>query len=207
MSFLIRVLLPDTPGALGQLADAIGQTGGNIQSVDIIESFSADAVMDDIVVDLPQGVMADALITAANSGRVDRRGQIEMLSELATSRGSLRTSLQDFVSVFPKALTSSWAIIVDTANEITRVAASSAAPEDDGSIPADIDITAARVLVAESEDWIPDSWRILDSALAGAPLGDSGLVLIIGRAGGPDYLASEVVHLGHLGNILGKLID
>lgn len=160
MSFLIRVLLPDTPGALGQLADAIGQTGGNIQSVDIIESFSADAVMDDIVVDLPQGVMADALITAANSvdgvevdsirpfsGRVDRRGQIEMLSELATSRGSLRTSLQDFVSVFPKALTSSWAIIVDTTNEITRVAASSAAPEDDGSIPADIDITDRKSVV------------------------------------------------------------
>ncbi|MDC7067368.1 amino acid-binding ACT domain protein [Corynebacterium pseudodiphtheriticum] len=220
MSFLIRVLLPDTPGALGQLADAIGQTGGNIQSVDIIEAFSADAVMDDIVVDLPQGVMADALITAANSvdgvevdsirpfsGRVDRRGQIEMLSHLATNRGGLRTSLQDFVSAFPKALTSSWAIIVDTTDRITRVAASSAAPEDDGSIPADIDVTSARVLVADSEDWIPDSWRILDSALAGAPLGDSGLVLIIGRAGGPDYLASEVVHLGHLGNILGKLID
>ena len=40
MSYLIRVLLPDTPGSLGQLADAIGMVGANIQSVDIVENLS-----------------------------------------------------------------------------------------------------------------------------------------------------------------------
>lgn len=39
MSFLLRVQLPDTPGSLGQLADAFGLVGANIQSVDIVQSF------------------------------------------------------------------------------------------------------------------------------------------------------------------------
>ncbi|MDU7599231.1 MAG: amino acid-binding ACT domain protein, partial [Corynebacterium sp.] len=52
MSFLIRVLLPDAPGSLGQLADAFGLVDGNIQSVDIVENFPDGTVMDDIVIEL-----------------------------------------------------------------------------------------------------------------------------------------------------------
>ena len=61
MSFLIRVLLPDAPGSLGQLADAFGLVDGNIQSVDIVENFPDGTVMDDIVIELPQGTIADVL--------------------------------------------------------------------------------------------------------------------------------------------------
>jgi len=42
--------------------------------------------------------------------------------------------------------------------------------------------------------------------LAAAPLGDTGLVIAMGRTGGPDYLASEVEHLGHIGTILGSFL-
>lgn len=102
MSFLIRVLLPDIPGSLGQLAEAIGLVDGNIQSVDVVETFPDGTVMDDIVVTLPKGVMADTLITASGtvegvevdsirpfSGRVDRRGQIQMLAEVASHSRNL----------------------------------------------------------------------------------------------------------------------
>ena len=65
MSYLIRVLLPDTPGSLGQLAEAIGLVDGNIESVDVVESFPDGTVTDDIVVSMPKGAMADCLITAA----------------------------------------------------------------------------------------------------------------------------------------------
>ena len=51
MSYLIRVLLPDTPGSLGQLSEAFGLVDGNIQSVDIVESFPDGTVMDDIVIE------------------------------------------------------------------------------------------------------------------------------------------------------------
>lgn len=70
MSYLIRVVLPDTPGSLGELAEAFGMVDANIKSVDIVESvFAGDAAMvtDDIVVELPTGVMVDSLITAAAS--------------------------------------------------------------------------------------------------------------------------------------------
>ena len=40
MSFLIRVILPDAPGSLGQLAETFGIAGADIRSVDIVESSS-----------------------------------------------------------------------------------------------------------------------------------------------------------------------
>ncbi len=218
MSFLIRVLLPDTPGSLGQLAEALGIVGANIQSVDIVETFPDRTVMDDIVVTLPQGTMADVIVTAANavdgveidsirpfSGSIDRRGQISVLSKVA-EQADVKAAMHEVCAAMPKALTSTWAIVIHNSDPISRVAWSDAAPEDDGSTPSNIDVTRARTLHPESEDWIPESWALLDSSLAAAPLGTTGLVLVIGRVGGPDYLASEVEHLGHLGTILGAFL-
>jgi len=222
MSYLIRVLLPDTPGSLGQLAEAIGLVDGNIESVDVVESFPDGTVMDDIVVALPKGAMADSLITAAAtidgvevdsirpfSGRVDRRGQIQMLAEVSAHARNIPRAMEELVAVTPRSMTASWAIVLDdkaSADEISRVAASMAAPEDDGSHPNDIDVTAARILNPEDEDWIPETWGLLDSSLAATPLGSTGMVLIVGRTGGPDFLASEVEHLGHLGRIVGAIL-
>lgn len=219
MSFLIRVLLPDSPGSLGNLAEAIGELEGNIQSVDIVETFPDGTVMDDIVVELPATTMADALITAAStvegvevdsirpfSGRVDRRGQIHLLAKVAAKAYSVQAAMEELVAAIPKALTSSWAIVIDNNEPIHRVASSIAAPEDDGTVPADIQVDTARTLSADVESWVPERWSLLDSALAAAPLGDTGLVIVIGRTGGPDYLASEVEHLGNLGTILGAFL-
>lgn len=219
MSYLIRVLLPDTPGSLGHLADAIGMVDGDIQSVDIVESFNDGTVMDDIVVELPVGTMADSLISAAGSvdgvevdsirpfsGRVDRRGQISLLARVAESAANIETAMTEVVEALPKAMTSSWAIVIDNNEPIHRVASSDAAPADDGTTPAAINVSSARALISDQEDWIPESWALLDSALAAAPLGDTGLVLVLGRVGGPDYLASEVEHLGNLATILGAFL-
>ena len=50
MSFLVRVLLPDTPGSLGKLADALGNVNANIESVDIVEKWAnAGVTMEDTV--------------------------------------------------------------------------------------------------------------------------------------------------------------
>ena len=113
MAYLIRILLPDRPGSLGLLADAIGSTGGDIQSVDVVQAFPDGTVMDDMVVSLPSTVMADALITAAHevegvevdsirpfSGTVDRRGQIQMLAELAAASNQ-KSSLAQLIDNIP----------------------------------------------------------------------------------------------------------
>lgn len=220
MSYLIRVQLPDLPGSLGELAESIGLADGNIQSVDVIEQLPDQSVVDDIVVHLPKSAMADTLITAIRTvdgaevdsirpftGTVDRRGQIKMLGEMAAKRRNVSQAMAELVRVLPRSMTATWAIVLDTADGAARVAASQAAPEDDGSNPWDIEVDRVRVLDPDSEDWIPESWSLLDSTLAATPLAGTDMVLIVGRTGGPNFLASEVEHLGSLGTIIGSMLN
>lgn len=221
MSYLIRVLLPDIPGSLGDLAQAFGLVDANIKSVDIVETLDNGMVLDDIVVELPPGGMPDSLITAASavgsvevdsirpfSGRVDRRGQIQMLARIAAYSHDVPRAMEELVTVMPQALTSSWAIVLRQEDEhVTRIAASQAAPGDDGSSPALTNVTSARILLPAEEDWIPEAWGLLDSSLAATPLQGTDLVMVIGRIGGPDFLATEVTHIGDLGAIVGSLLS
>ncbi|WP_342319592.1 amino acid-binding ACT domain protein [Corynebacterium mayonis] len=220
MSYLIRVTLPDTPGSLGELAEALGMIDADIRSVDIVQSDSNGEVTDDIVVELPTGTLVDALITAAASvdgvevdsirpftGRVDRRGQIEMLARIASQTKNVHSAMEELVSVMPQAMTSSWAVALeDTGEGLVRVAASQAAPGDDGSSPVMHGVDAARILQPESDDWVPQPWWLLDTTLAACPLTGTNMVLIVGRIGGPDFLASEVKQVGDLGTIIGAML-
>ncbi len=221
MSYLIRVSLPDIPGSLGQLAESFGVIDADIKSVDIVETSLDGTVTDDIVVELPTGVMVDTLITAVASvdgaevdsirpftGRVDRRGQIQMLARIASKSGNLNDTLGELVGVIPGALTSSWAVVLRNGPEgLQRVAASQAAPEDDGSTPAQINIANACVLDPETDEWAPRSWFQLDTALTITPLHGTDLMLTVGRVGGPDFLASEVSQIGDLGTIIGAMLS
>ncbi|MEK0372063.1 amino acid-binding ACT domain protein [Corynebacterium mastitidis] len=219
MPYLIRVLLPDAPGSLGVLTRAFGAIDANIQSVDVVETFPDGTVMDDLVIDLPGGTLADTLVSAAQSvdgvlvdsirpfsGRVDRRGQIEMLADVACNAADVPRAMEELVRVLPRSMTSSWAIVLDTRSPVTRVAASPAAPEDNQDNPGAIPVTSARTLHPDGEEWVPEAWALLDSALAAAPLPGTDLVVIIGRLGGPDFLASEVTHLGNLATVCGAIL-
>lgn len=223
MSYLIRVMLPDVPGSLGKLADALGTVEGNIQSVDVVQVFSegehGNYAMDDIVVTLPSSRLPDSLISAAQSvdgvevdsirpfsGTVDRRGQINLLASVAQHRNNVVAAMAELVDVLPRTMTSGWAVVMDISGQAKRVAASPAAPEDDGRNPVIHKVTDARILDPETETWIPESWTLLEAALAATPIGDTGMLLVVGRPGGPDFLASEVEHLGHLGDIAGAIL-
>ena len=220
MSYLIRVSLPDVPGSLGQLAEAFGMVDADINSVDIVETSLDGTVTDDIVVTLPTGVMVDTLITAVATvegaevdsirpftGRVDRRGQIQMLASIAANSGRIEDTLDQLVGVMPSAVTSSWAVVLrNTPKGLVRVAASPAAPEDDGSTPNMPLIDASRVLQPDFDEWAPESWFQLGTALTVTPLPGTDMILVIGRVGGPDYLASEVREIGDLGCIVGAML-
>lgn len=136
MSYLIRVLLPDAPGSLGRLAEAIGTVGGNIKSVDVVESLPDGTVMDDMVISLPTNTMADVLISAAHmvegvvvdsirpfSGTVDRRGQIKMLVDVAGA-SSNSDKIAQLIDNIPQVLTSSWAILLEDGSPVRRITAS-----------------------------------------------------------------------------------
>nr|WP_120491378.1 amino acid-binding ACT domain protein [Corynebacterium lactis] len=219
MSYLLRVALPDTPGSLGYVAAALGEVGGDIRSVDVVHHGTDGIVVDDMVVDLPSGSLPDTLITAAQSiggvevdsirpfsGSVDRRGQIAMLAEFSQHVKNLDRGLKDIVDGLPRTMTAGWAIILgESEGRWVRKASSVAAPEDDGTSLPEAPVTAPRNLDTEAEKWLPQSWTVMDSSIAAAPMGD-GLLLIIGRPGGPDFLPSEVEHLGRIGTIVGAII-
>src|SRR5690606_40701603 len=57
-TFVVRIWLPDRPGALGQVASRIGAVRGEIVGIDILERGAGRAV-DELVVELPDGTLTD----------------------------------------------------------------------------------------------------------------------------------------------------
>jgi ACT domain-containing protein len=58
MPYLMRVELPDVPGSLGRVASAIGEAGGDIEAIEIVEKRDGFAV-DDVLLEIPSGTMPD----------------------------------------------------------------------------------------------------------------------------------------------------
>lgn len=220
----MRVRLPDVPGTLGQIAVTLGAVDGDIRTVDVVEHDPDGTVVDDIVVDLPAGRLVDALISAAQevngvyvdsirpfSGTVDRHGQISLLASVARHRARRDESLASLLEKLPKTMSVQWAVVLESVTDsagvvaVRRVAASSSAPEDDGRTLEATPVQTARALT-DRDNWVPESWTVMDSALAATPLDGTDLIMVIGRPGGPDFLLSEIEHLGELGFILGALL-
>jgi hypothetical protein len=71
--FLIRVELPDRPGALGLVASRVGAVRGEIVGIDILERDGGRA-LDELVVDLPDSSLLELLVaevTAVDGVEVD----------------------------------------------------------------------------------------------------------------------------------------
>jgi hypothetical protein len=60
-TFLVRVWLPDRPGALGQVASRIGAVRGDVAGIEILERGAGRAI-DELVVELPDDGLVDLLI-------------------------------------------------------------------------------------------------------------------------------------------------
>ena len=214
MAYLMRVVLPDRPGMLGAVATAIGQVGGDIVSLDVVERGPSGAV-DDLLVQLPVGGLADALITSAQSvpgvvveslmpyfGADDLHRDLELVDELATEPGDTMDLLVDgVVGVFR----ASWAALVqqvpgsEAPGGLCLLRATAGAPEVVG--PAGwLPMLIARRLVV-TDDALPGSWEAIGMEVAAAPVGDPGRVLLVGRTGGPRWLDGEVARLAHLAGI------
>ena len=67
-SFVVRLWLPDRPGALGQVASRIGDAGGDVVGIEILERGGGSAI-DELIVDLPADVTVQTLV--AEIGRVE----------------------------------------------------------------------------------------------------------------------------------------
>jgi hypothetical protein len=208
VSFLLRLVLPDRPGALGAVATALGAVGGDILSVDVIERGPGSAV-DDFVVELPTDKLADTLVSAAATvpgvqvesirpyaGQIDPHRELELLDALGRDPHSSLTVLADGVA---RVFRAGWALVLapPVAGQARVLASGGAAPELP-SIPAPWWPPAPVRPLSSDEDWAPSDWSRLGTELAVTPLGD--LALLIGRPA-LRWLPSELVRLQHLAAI------
>ncbi len=60
-SFVVRVWLPDRPGALGQVASRIGGVRGDVVGIEILERGGGSAI-DELVVSVPDEVTLSMLV-------------------------------------------------------------------------------------------------------------------------------------------------
>jgi hypothetical protein len=203
---LLRILLPDRPGSLGQVATAMGQAGADISAIEIVEKRPDGSVIDDFMLTMPPNSLVETLVSACTalegvevqwlSRYPDTWGiesDLEVLDEIAAHP---RRAQRTLAMHAPRVFHCQWATIVDTINGI-QLHATEHAPE----LPVDKVKTLAPLnklhRQAVGEDWL-EGWG--EMALAVAPL-KKGRVLILGRQGGPEFLDSELLRLRHLSGI------
>src|SRR5699024_6400177 len=96
-----------------------------------------------------------------------------------------------------------WAAVVDSGD--APLHASSGTPETWPEAPLAGLISSAQV-VDTGSDWVPEGWRRSGIALAAAPVGADGPVLLLGRSGGPQFRPAEVARLGYIAGIISTVL-
>jgi ACT domain len=211
VSYLLRLLVPDRPGALGAVATAFGEVGADIVSLDVVERGHGIAV-DDMVVHLPRGRLPDSLITAAQAvegveveslrpfaGPLDTHRELDLLEALA--RVSEGGSVELLAEELPHVFNSGWAAVLESAEGSVRtVAASEAAPSFEGVHVPWLPLKKPRLLPSD-EKWLPARWREMAIEMMAAPFGGQGCALVVGRSGGPAFRRSELLRLMHMSGL------
>ncbi|MFT4188306.1 MAG: amino acid-binding protein [Aeromicrobium sp.] len=205
MAFLLRVELPDVPGSLGSLATALGSAGADIEAIEIVEHRSDGKAVDDVLLELPATEMPDSLVTAChrldgvrvhwisryNAG-ANLRMDLETVEEFTENP---RTALVKLVEAMPTTFRVDWALAVRAGAEgVEKTGSSMAAPRE---LPAEasawLDVEGSTAL-AQVEAWD----ATLLAAAPGTLRDGSKVAVVVGRHGGPDFLASELARLGHI---------
>ena len=205
--FLLRLILPDRPGSLGTVATALGEVSADIHAIEIVEHRRENGTaVDDVVVDLPPGVLPDRLVSACNGvegveviwfSRYGAGGGLHMDLEAVEQMTSAPAEAIDIlVEQAPSVLHADWAALLDgTGSDIKVAMETSATPEFGKLVDQWLPLEKATTLVA------PDHKGLAESVLVAAPLESDRRVLVIGRRGGPEFLGSEVARLSYLANL------
>jgi len=189
---LLRVELPNVPGSLGRLATAIGAAGGDIEAIEIVEKRLDGTDVDDVLLDMVDGVMPDSVVSACNAvegvrvlwiSRYLAGGNLFPDLEVVESlTADPRSALDTLITALPVAFRCEWAARIAVTDEGYRIERAS-----EGA-PSSIELKPGAGL---------DRQTIGDDLVAVAPVGH-GRVVALGRRGGPEFLDSELARLGHL---------
>ena len=212
MPFLLRVELPDVPGSLGAVAAAIGEAGGDIEAIEIVEHRPDGTAVDDVLLETAPGVMPDSLVSACNKLDgvqvlwVSRYGaggnlflDLEAVEALTQSPASARNEIVDLLPITFRA---DWGMRVRRKGDQVRVLhRTSAAPESATGKPEWFPAKHA-VRLELPPDWAETADGTL---VAGAPIGRDDELVLFGRRGGPEILDSELARLGHLAALAASI--
>lgn len=191
MPYLLRVELPDVPGSLGRLASAIGDAGGDIEAIEIVEKGRGGSAVDDVFLEVAPGSMPDSVVSTVNAlegvrvlwiGRYAAGGNLfldlEAVEELTEDPEG---ALDRLVDRLPVVFRADWGARVSKTDGILHAT---------GAAPADLvwqPIERAEVIASADENNIHCAARLNKSE-----------IIVIGRRGGPAFLDSEIARLGHL---------
>ena len=185
-TYVVRVWIPDRPGALGAVASRIGAVRGDVVGIDILER-GADRAIDELTVQLPDESLVELLVNeikavdgvAVEDIRPARDGvrdpRLDALETAATLVEA--TSVDDLLSSLAKHAVrdfgGDWAAVLDDTEPVLRAA--------EGPAPEAVWLHAFVQGSSTSEAVV--SGRSGPDELAWAALPSAGLHLVIGRSG------------------------
>lgn len=209
MLYLLRVSVPDRPGALGALASEIGRAGGDITAVDVVER-SNTAAVDDILVDAADHIAASLILTSVQSlpdvvvdtwqpfTEGDQLGDgLDIVDGLGSASSRAFAAI---TRIAPVVLRARWVAIIDeVSGGVAITQASAGAPWVRWAALPWLPLASADAIGADPA-WLPHAWGS-DPQLAAAPIGDSPMVLLAVRPTGPTFRRAEIARLTNLAAI------
>ncbi len=211
MAFLLRVELPDVPGSLGALATALGSAGADIEAIEIVEHRTDGVAVDDVLLELPSHVFPDALITACHElegvrvhwiSRYNAGANLRLdLEAVETFAAEPSHAVERFIEVLPDTFRVDWGLALHLRDGAPQALHQTRnAPELPGEASAWLDVDTPRTLDPVS------GWD--STVLAGTQAKDrdgAPFVVVVGRHGGPSFLASELARLGHMASLAASV--
>jgi hypothetical protein len=186
VTYVVRVWLPDRPGALGAVASRIGAVRGDVVGIEILERGGGRAV-DDLVVQLPDDGLVDLLVVemtqvdgvdvedvrpladALHDPRLDALESAAQLVAAASGEEILVALCERATST----IGAQWAVVVDLDDASTKIEVGSPPPAVWLAAFVEGSRSSARVAAMETG---PDD-------VLWAPLPAANLALVMGRDG------------------------
>ena len=201
---MVRMWLPDRPGALGQVASRIGAVRGEIVGIDILERGAGRAI-DELVVELPDGALTELVVSEVQ--QVDGV-DVEEVRPVADALHDPRLDALETAAILVGATDRDELVeaVVAHAKRVIGADWGAVVALDDGEV-----LTAEGTL--PPTPWLlaflagsQESARLAEAAsgpddIVWSPLPSTGLALVLGRDGTP-YRARERRQVSALARIV-----
>lgn len=184
----------------------MGGVGADISAIEIVERRSDGHVIDDFILTMPPGTLAETIINACADmpdvkvlwlsrypDQWNLESDIEVINRMSKQRGR---SAQILTEDAPTVFRCEWAALIDRQRLVVLHATERAPEFTADQLRALGDLSqASRHLMGEG--WMPDWGEV---TVASAPIDDER-TLLVGRQGGPEFLDSELLRLEHLASV------